>query len=121
LLVLPVDPEDGGDMFLRTARRYSPGDFALHSHLRENLSSNVDENVFDTLQECFEQTINSDEFPETYIAAAAHITFTAFQFLAYFPYFEKIKRLMRSPCCLCIPLIFSFSMLSVTYQRKLGD
>jgi hypothetical protein len=71
--------------------------------------------------------------------------------LAYFPYFEKIKkkackitllsvcvfvcvlssvfisplifvrRLMRSPCCLCVcvsPLIFSFSIPSVPYQRE---
>jgi hypothetical protein len=30
-----------------------------------------------------------------------------FIFLTYFPYFEKNKRrLVRSPCCLCHPLIF---------------
>jgi hypothetical protein len=70
--------------------------------------------------------------------------------LANFPHFEKNKsRLMRSPCCLCVcmcmpPIVAgqrlgkkipaarnthttiellaaSFSMLSVSYQRKIGD
>jgi hypothetical protein len=29
-----------------------------------------------------------------------------------------VRRLMKSPCCLCSPLIFWFSLLSVSYQRK---
>jgi hypothetical protein len=32
--------------------------------------------------------------------------FTTAELLAYFPYFEKNKRrLMRSPCCVCVPRI----------------
>jgi hypothetical protein len=32
-----------------------------------------------------------------------------------------VRRLMRSPWCPCMRLLFSFSIQSVSYQRKLGD
>jgi hypothetical protein len=41
LLGLFIDAEDGGDMYLRTARHYKPEEGALHSYRRENLKSNL--------------------------------------------------------------------------------
>jgi hypothetical protein len=39
-----------------------------------------------------------------------------FYILAYFPYLKNDMRLMKLSVCLCISLIFSFSMRSVSYH-----
>jgi hypothetical protein len=41
--------------------------------------------------------------------------------LFLYPPLIYARRLMRSLCCLCPPLIFSFSIWSVLYQRKVGN
>jgi hypothetical protein len=53
------------------------------------------------------------------ILLACEITFLSVCLSVYLPNF--CGRLMKSSCCLCALPLISFSMPSVSYQRKFGD